>query len=152
MSTEQERNAVFRRYLSAMALHSLASAEAAGLNATDYFVLNLLDLTGPRTSGELARWTGLSTGATTRMIDRLEQRGHVKRGFDPADRRKVVVEMGEPPKTVGQAVAGARRRIGGVIGAYSGAEQEILFRYFAEAAEAYQASTEELIDRRTSMS
>ena len=152
MSTDQDHSAVFRRYLSAMVLHSLTSAEAAGLNATDYFVLNLLDLTGPQTSGELARWTGLSTGATTRMIDRLEQRGHVRRGYDPADRRKVVVEMGKPPKTVDRAVAGARRRIGAVIGEYSETEQQILFRYFAEAATAYQASTEELVGARTSMS
>ncbi|HEY4570227.1 MAG TPA: MarR family transcriptional regulator [Kribbella sp.] len=152
MSTDRDRSAVFRRYLSAMVLHSLASAEAAGLNATDYFVLNLLDLTGPLTSGQLARWTGLSTGATTRMIDRLEERGHVRRGYDPADRRKVVVELGKPPKTVDRAVAGARRRIGAVIGEYAEAEQEILFRYFAAAATAYQESTEELVGRRASMS
>ncbi|MGW7681934.1 MarR family winged helix-turn-helix transcriptional regulator [Kribbella sp. NPDC054772] len=150
MSTDQ--SSVFRRYLSAMVLHSLASAEAAGLNATDYFVLNLLDLTGPLTSGELARWTGLSTGATTRMIDRLEQRGHVERGYDPNDRRKVVVELAKPPKSVDKAVAGARRRLGAVIGEYSAAEQATLFRYFEEAAAAYQASTEELVGRRTSMS
>ena len=147
MSTDP--SAVFRRYLSAMVLHSLASAEVAGLNATDYFVLNLLDLTGPLTSGELARWTGLSTGATTRMIDRLEQRGHVRRGYDPNDRRKVVVELGKPPKNVDKAVAGARRRIGAVIGEYSESEQATLFRYFAQAADAYQASTEELVERRT---
>ncbi|MET7277377.1 MarR family transcriptional regulator [Kribbella sp. NPDC005582] len=146
MSTDQ--SAVFRRFMSAMVLHSLASAEAAGLNATDYFALNLLDLSGPQTSGELARWTGLSTGATTRMIDRLEERGHVRRSYDPSDRRKVVVEMAKPPKSVDQSVAGARRRLGAVIRSYSEADQKVLFDYFAQATVAYQESTQELIDRR----
>ncbi|MFK4086879.1 MarR family winged helix-turn-helix transcriptional regulator [Kribbella sp. NPDC020789] len=146
MSTDQ--SVVFRRYLSAMVLHSLASSEAAGLNATDYFALNLLDLSGPLTSGDLARWTGLSTGATTRMIDRLEERGHVRRSLDPSDRRKVVVEMAKPPKTVDQAVAGARRRLGAVIQSYSESERQVLFDYFAQATVAYQESTQELVDRR----
>lgn len=146
MSTDQ--SAQFRRFMSAMVLHSLASAEAAGLNATDYFALNLLDLSGPQTSGELARWTGLSTGATTRMIDRLEERGHVRRSYDPSDRRKVVVEMAKPPKSVDQAVAGARRRLGAVIRSYSEADRAVLFDYFAQATAAYQESTQELIERR----
>jgi hypothetical protein len=58
---------------------------------------------------------------------------------------------GELP-AVRNSVAGARRRIGAVIGEYSESEQAILFRYFGEAATAYQASTEELIGRRASMS
>lgn len=151
MSTESsadESSAVFRRYLSAMVLHSLASAEAAGLNATDYFAVNLLDLTGSLTSGELARWTGLTTGATTRMIDRLEKGGHVRRLLDPADRRKVIVEMAEAPPSVDQAVEGARRRLGAVIAGYGPKQQAVLFDYFGQAAEAYRESTEELLERR----
>ncbi|MEV6410090.1 MarR family transcriptional regulator [Kribbella sp. NPDC051718] len=149
MSTESaDPSAVFRRYLSAMVLHSLASAEAAGLNATDYFALNLLDLTGPQTSGELARWTGLTTGATTRLIDRLEEGGHVRRVLDPADRRKVMVELVAPPATVDRAVEGARRRLGAVIAEYGPRQQATLFDYFGRAAEAYRASTEELVERR----
>ncbi|WP_226900320.1 MarR family transcriptional regulator [Nonomuraea phyllanthi] len=88
----------FRHYLSAMVLNSLAAAEAAGLNATDYHALNLLDLTGPLTSGELAVRAGLTTGATTRLIDRLERGGHARRVPDPADRRKVMVESAGTPE------------------------------------------------------
>lgn len=151
MSTDStDPSAVFRRYLSAMVLHSLAAAEAAGLNATDYFALNLLDLTGPQTSGELARWTGLTTGATTRLIDRLEKGGHVRRVLDPADRRKVMVEMAKPPESVDRAIEEARRRLGAVIAEYGPRQQSTLFDYFGKAAEAYRESTEELVERRDS--
>ncbi|WP_198676307.1 MarR family winged helix-turn-helix transcriptional regulator [Kribbella monticola] len=148
MSTDVDPSVVFRRYLSAMVIHSLASAEAAGLNPTDYFALNLLDLAGSLTSGELARRTGLTTGATTRLIDRLEKGGHVRRVLDPADRRKVIVEMVAAPDHVDRAVAGARRRLGAVIGGYDREEQATLFDYFTKAAVAYQESTDELLAQR----
>ncbi|MFB7597461.1 MarR family winged helix-turn-helix transcriptional regulator [Streptomyces sp. NPDC056160] len=47
---------------------------------------------GSLTSGEPATRTGLTTGATTRVIDRLERAGYARRVADPADRRRVIVE------------------------------------------------------------
>jgi DNA-binding MarR family transcriptional regulator len=46
-------------------------------------------------AGELSRATGLSSAATTSMIDRLERRGFVRRVRGEEDRRKVLVEMTE---------------------------------------------------------
>ncbi|WP_101788419.1 MarR family winged helix-turn-helix transcriptional regulator [Nonomuraea indica] len=139
---------VFRRYLSAMVLNSLATAEAAGLNATDYYTLNLLDLSGPLTSGELAVRTGLTTGATTRLIDRLEKAGHVRRVPDPADRRKVIVEATGQLAGLDEVLAGTRRRIGELLGSYSDDELATLFDYFRRAATAYTEATDELIGAR----
>jgi DNA-binding MarR family transcriptional regulator len=48
-------------------------------------------LNGPATAGQLATWTGLTTGAITAMLDRLEKAGFVRREPHPDDRRKVVV-------------------------------------------------------------
>lgn len=135
----------FRHYLSAMVLNSLAAAEAAGLNATDYYALNLLDLTGPLTSGELAVRTGLTTGATTRLIDRLERSGHARRVPDPADRRKVMVESTGTPEGLDAVLAGTRARIGALIQGYPEAERATLFDFFGRATEAYQEATDELI-------
>ncbi|WP_158550763.1 MarR family transcriptional regulator [Geodermatophilus sp. TF02-6] len=45
------------------------------------------------TAGRLAELTGLSTSATTAMLDRLERRGFLERRRDPDDRRKVVVAV-----------------------------------------------------------
>jgi hypothetical protein len=52
---------------------------------------SLLQLNGPATAGWLAEMTGLTTGAVTGMIDRLERAGYVRREPDPHDRRRVIV-------------------------------------------------------------
>ncbi|MFI6539226.1 MarR family winged helix-turn-helix transcriptional regulator [Nonomuraea sp. NPDC050547] len=147
MSTDPSK--IFRRYLSAGVINALATAEAAGLNATDYYALNLLDLSGPLTSGDLAAGTGLTTGATTRLIDRLEKGGLVRRATDPADRRKVIVESVARPEGLEQVLAGTRRRLGEVFEGMTEGDRAVLFRYFTQAADAYQAATEELHHPRT---
>src|SRR5690606_28009828 len=63
-----------------------------GLNATDHKCLDFLHRTGPVTAGQLAQLTGLTTGAVTSVIDRLEQAGYAVRDKDPNDRRRVVVK------------------------------------------------------------
>ena len=52
----------------------------------------LLD-SGAATAGRLSELMGLTSGAVTRVIDRLEQAGYVRRVPDPADRRRVIVEL-----------------------------------------------------------
>ncbi len=67
-------------------------AERHGLAATDVEVLRLLAAEGAMPVGRVGELTALTTGATTRLIDRLEQAGFVRRLPDPADRRRVIVE------------------------------------------------------------
>jgi len=67
-------------------------AKLVGLNSTDLECLDLLYLAGPTTAGRLARHAGLTTGAMTAVIDRLERAGYVRRHRDPEDRRCVHVE------------------------------------------------------------
>lgn len=74
----------------AVMLHS-AMADRLGLHVTDLRCLNLLRTGGPATAGELAQRTGLTTGAITRMIDRLLKGGFVRRDHDEHDRRRVIV-------------------------------------------------------------
>jgi DNA-binding MarR family transcriptional regulator len=64
-----------------------------GLSESDIDALELLIDTGAATAGKLAEIMGLTTGAVTRVIDRLEQAGYVRRTADPSDRRRVVVEV-----------------------------------------------------------
>ncbi|HEY3127149.1 MAG TPA: MarR family transcriptional regulator [Candidatus Limnocylindria bacterium] len=68
-------------------------AEKFGLAPSDLECLGFLQLEGPITAGRLAQLTGLTTGAVTRMIDRLEAGKYVRRRDDPNDRRRVVVEL-----------------------------------------------------------
>jgi DNA-binding MarR family transcriptional regulator len=68
-------------------------ADRLGLNPTDHKCVDLLLMKGPMTAGELADSTGLTTGAITGAIDRLEQAGFVRREDDPSDRRRVIVRV-----------------------------------------------------------
>jgi DNA-binding MarR family transcriptional regulator len=74
------------------ALFSQAVAERVGMHATDIETMDLLNTLGPMTAGALAERTGLSSGATTRLIDRMERAGYVRRRADQHDRRCVIVE------------------------------------------------------------
>jgi DNA-binding MarR family transcriptional regulator len=73
-------------------LFSHAVGERVGMHQTDIETMDLLNTLGPMTAGELAARAGLTSGATTRLIDRLERAGYVRRRHDPADRRRVIVE------------------------------------------------------------
>ena len=68
-------------------------AEKSGLSPTDLETLGFLEQEGPVTAGRLAELSGLTTGAVTRLIDRLEAAKYVRRRDDPGDRRRVVVEL-----------------------------------------------------------
>jgi len=68
-----------------------AIADRVGLPATDLRCLNILRQGGPTTPGELAAATGLTTGAITRMVDRLLVAGFVQRAHDESDRRRVII-------------------------------------------------------------
>ena len=64
-----------------------------GLTESDIEALEVLLDSGSATAGRLSELMGLTTGAVTRVIDRLEQAGYVRRVPDPADRRRVIVEI-----------------------------------------------------------
>jgi DNA-binding MarR family transcriptional regulator len=70
-----------------------AIAQTAGLNATDTKCIDLIVRApgGSVTAGWLADRTGLTTGAITHILDRLERQRFVERVRDPQDRRKVFV-------------------------------------------------------------
>jgi DNA-binding MarR family transcriptional regulator len=68
-----------------------AIADRLGLDVSAVQCSNLLDLLGPLTAGQLAELTGLTTGAITAVVDRLERAGYVARERDPHDRRRVIV-------------------------------------------------------------
>src|SRR6266540_4874582 len=63
-----------------------------GLNRTDVLFLDVLDRLGRVTAGRLAVEARLTTGAVTRVLDRLEKAGYVRRVADPSDRRRVLIE------------------------------------------------------------
>lgn len=89
----QELDQTLRKVGAQSVLISDLVATRVGLNSTDLECLDLLYLAGATTAGTLSRHTGLTTGATTAVIDRLERAGFVRRRRDTEDRRCVLVEV-----------------------------------------------------------
>jgi DNA-binding MarR family transcriptional regulator len=110
----------------AVVLHGLI-AERAGLGPADVKALDLARGEPELTAGRLAELTGLTRSAVTTMIDRLEERGYVRRRRDQADRRKVTVE---PTGKLDGVVAGVFEALSGgvddLLAGYSDAELELI--------------------------
>lgn len=86
---------IIRRMGAQSVIVSQTVAARFGLNTTDLEGLDLIQLRGQVTAGQLAAATGLTSGAVTALIDRLERAGYVERVDDPADRRRVLVRIRE---------------------------------------------------------
>jgi DNA-binding MarR family transcriptional regulator len=67
-------------------------SEFLGINNTDGRCLDIVERLGRVSAGQLANHAGLTTGAVTAVVDRLESVGYVTRIRDPLDRRKIWVE------------------------------------------------------------
>jgi DNA-binding MarR family transcriptional regulator len=82
-----------RRMGAQSVLISKTVAGRFGLNTSDLECLDLIYLRGHASAGELARATGLTSGAVTALIDRLERAGYLERIDDPTDRRRREVRI-----------------------------------------------------------
>ena len=91
--TDEIVGRLVRRHSTAVVLFHHAVAERLGIGPTDHKCLDLLRERGPLTGSELAALTGLTTGAITGVVARLERAGYVRREPDEHDRRKQVLNV-----------------------------------------------------------
>ena len=82
----------FREMSTETIMFHQAVADVLGLHVTDHKCLDLLYRFGAMPAGKLTELTGLTTGAVTGIIDRLEEAAYVRRTNDPKDRRRTIVE------------------------------------------------------------
>jgi DNA-binding MarR family transcriptional regulator len=127
-----ERFTWYMREQSALTVmfHTKVAAQM-GLSATDEKCLDLaMRADGPITAGRIAELSGLSTGAVTGVIDRLEHAGFVRRVRDPHDRRKVLVELtlGDLEK-FGAVFEVARQSLIEVLDHFDDDELQVIERY-----------------------
>jgi DNA-binding MarR family transcriptional regulator len=122
-----------------------AVADAAGMNRTDMRILDVLGLQGPQTAGALAAATGLTTGAMTTALDRLERAGYARRVRDEHDRRRVLVEL-TPAATDGSLQFYAAHMAHGerMYAKYTAAELELLVGFLRESSELNEREAERL--------
>lgn len=91
MSTDPNKRDVWRRLSARTIFLHQAIADRLGLNLTDHKCLDILVQNGAMPAGKLAEASGLTTGAITGVVDRLERAGYVTRNADADDRRKTVI-------------------------------------------------------------
>ena len=97
------------------------------LNITDWECLSLLAIRGVSTPTELARHTGLTTGSTTAMLDRLQKARFIRRKPNPRDRRGVLVEIDKRyTERAGPLVAGIQKAQTELIASYTDRELETI--------------------------
>ncbi|TGK06748.1 MarR family transcriptional regulator [Leptospira semungkisensis] len=107
-------------------------ADRLGLHITDHKCVDLLFTNGPQTAGEIAKTMGLSTGAVTSLIDRLEKKGLVERKNDPNDRRKVRIFLTQDMnllEKVGVLFEGLGRSVWEQLSEYTADELKIILDY-----------------------
>src|ERR687886_1892078 len=88
----QAINEKFREISTETIMFHQAVADVLGLHITDHKCLDFIYRFGAMPAGRLTELTGLTTGAVTGIIDRLEEAGYVRRTNDPNDRRRTIVE------------------------------------------------------------
>jgi DNA-binding MarR family transcriptional regulator len=106
-------------------------AARLAINRSDLRCLDLLHETGTMSAGQLAAGSGLTSGATTRMLDRLERIGYIRRRRDSSDRRRVLVELTPRARKLATELYGSFEAAGSGLSRYD-ADQLTLLRDFLE--------------------
>ena len=141
----QALNRVAREASALGTLFAETVARHLGISHSDLECIDIISLKGRITAGELARESGLTTGAITGVIDRLEKAGLARRERDAGDRRKVYVSI--LPKTLerGRAYYDSFGKAADALAAsYSTAEITLLIDYFTRARDVIRAEIEKL--------
>lgn len=130
----------------ASVLWASAVAKYAGIHPTDLFAVAHLLGAETATAGALQEVTGLTSGATTAMIDRLVETGIARREEDAADGRRVLVRLIAPPQSVLFIRQVTQEAFGGVAGRRGAIATEDWRRVHRATAAAIQEATARLRD------
>lgn len=118
-------------------LFSQALADKAAIHSTDNECLDFLIINGSLTAGKLSELTGLTTGAVTAVIDRLEKAGFAKRERDKKDRRVINVfpNIKEINKRIMPHAKSMQNAFNVITEKFSEKDLEIILRFVSEANE-----------------
>jgi DNA-binding MarR family transcriptional regulator len=143
----EELAQVGRDHSDATVLFHASVASLLSLHPTDYKALGILERLGAMSAGDLARRAGLATASVTNLIDRLEQKGFVRRVRDTNDRRRVVVEPVRDRLTAGRAVfASTQKSLARLLARYSDEDLAVIADFLRRNAERLRDETRKLTD------
>ena len=127
-----EIDMLHRDLSTAVILFQEAVSRQLGVSAAERKCLSVLWQMGVATPGQLLEATGLSSGAITGIVDRLERAGYAKREPNPKDRRSLLIRplrQAELARKIGPAFEGLRGAMEQVIGGYAPAERALIERH-----------------------
>ncbi|MEC3880912.1 MarR family winged helix-turn-helix transcriptional regulator [Parapedobacter sp. 10938] len=135
-----------RQYSDASIFMHEAIARKAGLSGADHKYLGLILQHEQLTAGDLSKLTGLTTGAVTGLIDRLEKKKLLKRKFTKNDRRKVIIvpNVTNTMELLEPLFGGLQEKTADLLNAFSVEEIQTIERYFIEATAIMRETTETL--------
>ena len=137
---------VNRAYQSAVEKMDEAFCKLLNVNRTDGRCLDVIDQRPGITAGELAVAVGLSPGAVTTVLDRLEKRGFVTRTRDPEDRRRVTLRLTPEANRLAWEAYGPLGEMGGpFIQEISDEELKAIIRFLRSGTEINQRRADELL-------
>jgi len=135
---------VGRENSDATVLFHATMASLLELHPTDYKLLGILQRLGPLSAGEIAQHSGLAPASVTNLIDRLEEKGFVRRA-DHADRRRVQVEPVMERLAGAQSwFASTQRSLARMFESYSDRDLAVIADFLARNAERLRAETAKL--------
>ncbi len=141
-----------RQMSTATVMFHQAIADRLGLNVTDHKCMDLLLINGPLSAGQLAEMTGLTTGAITAVIDRLEQAGFARREHDLRDRRRVTVQViPSRSRDIERLFEPFAATFGELSARYKDEELVVILDFMTRAREGLHQSTVELRQQRASV-
>jgi DNA-binding MarR family transcriptional regulator len=122
-----------------------AVARRLRLNRTDLRCLSVLSQAGAVSASALADAAGLSRGAMTTALDRIEAAGYARRVWDQQDRRTIRVEMTEAAKQEVGALYGPLAKEGAqLLQGYTTQELEAVLRYLADGQQLQRAHAQRI--------
>ena len=137
--------AALKRFQDSVDLFDATAAASLGINATDLRCLTALRDRGAMKAGEVAERLGITRGATTTALDRLEARKLLLRRPHADDGRSIVVDLTSEGHARVDAIWGPMRRRGGEhLRSYSIAELQLLERFFERSVELQMRCTADI--------
>ena len=141
----QELEHAMRRSSAQGVLYGQAVASVAGISNSDLECMDILYLAGRVTAGRLAEVTGLTTGAITGVVDRLEKAGFVRRKRDETDRRKVfITNVPEAAARIARFYDPMHDAMMKVLSSYSEDELRLLLRFANDGYKGVLEATQNL--------
>ena len=137
-----------REYSIGTVLFHQAAGQLLGVNVTDMKCLDIMTLKGSASPSELAEHTGLSTGATTAMLDRLENAKLIERRPHPTDRRATLVVLSqEAMRKLPAMFESLAKSMETLVLGYSEKELKVLVDFFAKVDVLWKEEREKLQTR-----